>query len=150
MVIGSDGYEPIQTALVMTTTTVLELSADLLEDSQGFEFFWGSRIMNDVESIFSSVREKHPLPASVQLKNDLELITVSQYTVQMPNSNYDYDQCKELDGYIRHSVKKSVARKAELPTPSNDPVSQELVISRSEMDVLYDLAGYIMNSIDKH
>lgn len=76
--IGQKGnWKPFQTAVIMSTTTVLQLISFLLRD-RGFNYFLSSRLSQDcIENLFSVERLKIVIPNAFQFKNNLKLISIS-------------------------------------------------------------------------
>ena len=79
MKVGQDKkWKPFQSALLISTRSVLDLSDDLL--NKGFTFFLPARLTQDcLENLFSIVRLKNVIPNALQFKNNLKLIRISQY-----------------------------------------------------------------------
>jgi hypothetical protein len=51
--------------------------------------FTGNLTQCCLENIFSVVRSKHPVPTALQFKQELKLLSVSQYLKSIKNSSYD-------------------------------------------------------------
>ena len=77
--IGERGdWKPVQTRIIMSTTSVLEIQDELL--NAGYKFLLTSRITQDcLENLFSMVRLKNPIPSPLAFKYALKIISVSQF-----------------------------------------------------------------------
>lgn len=154
MKVGIDGrWKPFQTACIISTQTVLELSNYLL--SNGFTFFLPSRLTQDcIENLFSIVRMKNVIPNALQFKNNLKLITISQYMKTICKSNYDADDRQFLSDFLNillqnRSINSHVLTDSTYhfePQISNQRIS----INKTELNILYYIAGYIIVSIRKN
>ena len=72
----------------MSTTSVLSLQDELLDS--GFKSLLTSRLTQDcLESLFSMVRMKNPVPTPLAFKYALKSLCVSQY-LALPNRNASY------------------------------------------------------------
>lgn len=94
MEIGTpSAWKPIQTAVLMSTTSLLQLSEYLLNEI-GFQFVLSGRFTQDcIENLFSVIRIKNIIPNALQFKNNLkfELILVAHYMKNISNSSYFED-----------------------------------------------------------
>lgn len=90
--VGQAGrWKPFQTAVIMSTTTIIQLTSFLL-NHRHYDFFLPSRLTQDcIENLFSLVRMKNVIPNALQFKNNLKLISISQYMKSISNSNYEHD-----------------------------------------------------------
>jgi hypothetical protein len=103
--VGNRGvWKPIQTGVILSTLSVLELQ-DRLINSGNFKFLLTSRLTQDcLENLFSCVRSKNPTPTPLELKNNLRLLTVAQYLKGAENGSYDLDEGGfEADFLVDHS-----------------------------------------------
>lgn len=78
--VGKNGkWKPFQTAVIMSTTIILQLTLVLLRDRK-FNYFLLSCLSQDcIENLFSVIRLKNVIPNAFQFKNNLKLISISQY-----------------------------------------------------------------------
>jgi hypothetical protein len=108
--VGPEGnWKPVQTGVIMATTTVLQLQKDIL-DSGGIEYFMTSRLSQDaLENTFSIVRLKDALPTPKQVKYGLRNICISQFSKEQKGSNYDYDDCTFLTDFLAENAGKKTA-----------------------------------------
>lgn len=73
--VGNEGYfKLVQKGMIITTTSILELTNYLLEE-KGFEFVLTGRMTQDcAENLFFVVRSKNPVPNALQFKNYLKFL----------------------------------------------------------------------------
>ena len=65
-------WKPIQTGVIVSTTSVLEIQEDLLDN--GHKFLLTSRLTQDcLENLFSSVCLKNPVPSPLEFKYALKM-----------------------------------------------------------------------------
>lgn len=82
---------PFNVVLYMTTTSIIELVQYLINDRK-YKFVLTARFTQDcIENLFSSIRVKHPVPTSLQFKQNLKLIAISQYFKSPHTSSYEND-----------------------------------------------------------
>nr|ACJ50158.1 transposase [Glyptapanteles indiensis] len=88
------GWKPVQTGILLATTTVVSLHRDLVIDGK-MSYLLTARLTTDsVENLFSQIRgcgggDTNPGP--VQVRNIIRLISISQYLHTPKNTNYDVD-----------------------------------------------------------
>jgi len=96
IVIGDKKWKPVQAGLILSTKSMLSLQHDLLH-RHAVSFFLSSRVTQDcLENLFSCVRQKNPKPTPSQFKQNLRIITISQFSQYSPNQNYDDDEVDHL------------------------------------------------------
>ena len=147
------GWKPFQTSVLISTQTVLDLSAFLLLDRK-FKFFFTSRISQDcLENIFSTIRLKHVIPNAVQFKNDLKLIMMSRFMKNIKTSNYDNAGINFVSGFFEVLSKNKKLNKS-ISKEVNDsdfskilPVTNKFFFSFKEMNCIYWTAGYVIKTI---
>ena len=72
------GWKPLQTGIILTTQSVLEMVDELLTNEN--DFLMTGRLTQDcLDSLFSTVRLKTPTPMPVEFRNSLKIIAISQY-----------------------------------------------------------------------
>jgi len=145
---GRDSWKPIQSGILLSTTTVLDLYNELVETGN-YSFLMTGRLTQDcVENLFSSIRGKgdaHPSP--VLFRHNLRLISLSQYMSIVPASSYDTG-----DGTYFLDFLKSQPRRASEPPAVCDPedccfiqqhaFSKWQAMNNVDANVLYLLAGW--------
>lgn len=145
-------WKPYQTAILISTQTVIDLSQYLL--NRNFTFFFPSRLTQDcLENLFSIVRLKNVVPHAVQFKNNLKLICISQYMREVSKSNYDQDDRQFLSEFIEILEKNRSSQSHFIENITSQlPVitEREINISTIELNVLYYIAGYICDRIEKY
>lgn len=82
-------WKPSQTDSIIATSLILDIQQIFLED-KGFQFLLTSRFSQDcLENVFSVMRTKNIVPNALQVKNNLKLLSVSQYLRDVPKGSYD-------------------------------------------------------------
>ena len=155
MKVGKNGHwKPFQSALILSTKTVLELSCYLLEN--GFSFFLPCRLTQDcLENLFSVMRLKNVIPNALQFKNNLKLITISQYMKSVRGSNYDEDDREHLSQFLNvllqnrstssHFISDDSRKEIIIPN-----IERQISFNKEELNVLYYIGGYIISNIQKN
>lgn len=139
-------WKPSQTGAIISTTSILDIQNYLL-NSKDVTFVLTARFTQDcLENLFCAVRVKQPIPTAVQFRNNLRLITVSQFLKDVSQTSYDEDDREFLSGFL--DVIKTTATKYDLPQISNTPVCK-INLSNSENNSLYNIVGYIITSIKR-
>ena len=98
--IGPQGsWKPVQTGLVMATTTILEIQHDLL--SQGHKFVLTSHFTQDcLENTFSSIRLRNSVPTPVEFQYALWVVTVGQFLSPVHTGSYLEDGSDHLADFL--------------------------------------------------
>lgn len=101
LTIGNEGhFKPIQKGMIIITTSILQLTNDLLE-KRAFQFVLTGRMIQDyVENLFSVIRSKNPVPNALHFKNNLKLISVSLYKRPVSRGNYEEDDRDYVTGFL--------------------------------------------------
>lgn len=155
--IGKKGsFKPVQRGIVISTTSIINLTEYLINE-RSFQFIFTSRFTQDcVENLFSQVRRKNVIPDPLQFVHNLKLIAVAMYMMQVNNSNYQNDDQEYLTGFLEYlSEKKSNTRRnIQIKDFSNintvpDYKNCTIKLRILDMNSLYNIAGYIINSIIK-
>lgn len=152
MRVGNKGiFKPVQTGLIITTKSYIELTDYLLKERR-FLYVSGARFSNDfVENLFSNIRKKFPTPNALQFKQSLKHVTASQYLQELPNTNYETDNGALLADFLKRPVKKTVNEQSkEMPTLPPDLETKIIRLNNLELNSLYYLCGYIISSILKN
>ena len=142
-----ESWKPIQTAVILSTKSVLNLQNDIL--NEGHLFFLTSRLSQDcLENLFSCIRIKSPTPAPLQFKFNLRIISVSQYLKTAKNSNYDKDSatyCLDLT-----SFKQTEKNKKKSNEDIEDAMCEELAticLTLNEEKAFKNIAGYCVSQL---
>lgn len=153
--VGDKGYwKPWQTAVLISTTTVIELATYLL--SQGITYFVPSRLtQNCLENLFSVMRSLNVIPNALQFKHNLKLISISQYMKTTINSNYDQDDRTFLSGFLDILIKNRSEESnfllrnnpEDFIVVSPQPVTN---LNAHALNAFFYCAGYIISSIKKN
>lgn len=145
------GWKPVQTGILMSTRSVLNICSELLDDS--FQFLLTSRLTQDcVENLFSVVRSKNATPTSREFKYALRVICVAQFLHSVGSSNYDYDDREYLGELLPSNsmpAVKDVPDTALLENVNTLTVSATCDLNNLEKQSLYYLAGYCAQSLKK-
>lgn len=149
-------WKPMQKGLIIATTSALELQHYLIRE-KGFIYVLLGRLSNDkIENLFTTVRARQSKPTALEFKNNLKLITVSQYLKDPRNSSYDADDSICLSGFldvIKNSNKSyessSIDQESDFFTDiDNDNISIDEE-NNLMLHSLYYISGYIISSIAK-
>ena len=143
MKIGERGdWKPVQSGVLMATTSVLDIQEELLND--GYQFLLTSRLTQDcLENLFSVVRLKNSVP-SFQMCN----ISIAQF-LKPPggnHGNYQEDDREFAVDFLSQPVK--------LPRDP-EPEVNDIQISKAESEEelckaeLNSLVGYCVHSMKK-
>jgi len=151
--IGESGkWVPIQTGIVLTTTAILEIQVRLFAD--GFEFILTARFSQDkLENLFSQLRRRRPTPTAYEFENALKIVTISQFLYQVRGGSYEEDDAHYIaDFFSKNPTAKANFEEQEVEEnflsdlmENCDPADAQKI----EKDVLYNLVGYVIHSIQK-
>lgn len=160
-------WKPWKSAVMLATDAVLRLQDFFLREVR-FDYFLPGRLTQDcLENIFSQLRRRQMRPTALQVKDNLKLLTVSQYMTDVKNSSYEWDSCEWLTRFperLEDLAKKrkmeqenaNVANVAENQQPESSydvdeliDESENLVTRVSEENVVYYLAGMFMRQLSK-
>lgn len=146
MKIGSRGeWKSIQTGVIISTTSVLEVAEELLDAKH--KFLLTSRLTRDcLENLFSLVRLRKPVPSLHDFKYALKTISAAQY-LTLPNSgSYEKDDGEFLAEFLDTNLKVPHKSQASI---INFTRESEQDLAMTEKDSLYHLIGYCIHSIQK-
>jgi len=139
-------WKPVQSGIMLTTTSVLNICDDLLDDK--LDFLLTSRLTQDcVENLFSVVRSRKPVPSAREFKYALKLICVAQYLKPVRGSNYDLDD-REYLGDLLPPVIVPPEPEATVDL-TNVVITVDQLLCSAEEQSLYYLAGYCVQSLKK-
>lgn len=142
-------FKPVQSGIMITTSSIIDLTKYLLNERK-YVYVLTSRFSQDcLENLFSSIRVKHPIPNALQFKQNLKLLAISKYLKSPHTSNYDKDEGQIIDDFlsINNPKKlKKVEEYTEIPLNPKDNIH----IDNIELNILYNIAGYIISSIVKY
>ncbi|CAL1677325.1 unnamed protein product [Lasius platythorax] len=142
-------FKPVQKGMIITTTSILELTNYLLE-KRAFQFVFIGRMIQDcVENLFSVIRSKNPVPNALQFKNNLKLISVSLYVRPVSRSNYKENDRDYVTGFldVLDSKKKTKISDPKININAIKINLEEIPIFKEiDMNILYNIAGYTYNS----
>lgn len=117
-----------------------------------YKFVFCGRFTQDcIENLFSILRSKHSTLNALQFKNNLKLVTTSQYMRKVSSSNYEEDDREFLPDFLKilENLEKkdcSSATNTELPVTMS---AENVILSKTELNILNNVAGYIISSILK-
>lgn len=87
---GTGDFKPFQKGVIISINSVLEITNYLIED-KGYSYVLTGYLSQDiVENLFSILRAKHQIPNALQFKDDLKLVSVSQYMRNIEKSSYKF------------------------------------------------------------
>lgn len=132
---------------MITTSSIIDLTQYLAHERK-YQYVLTSRFTQDcVENLFSTIRVKHPTPNALQFQQNLKLIAISQYLKSSHTSNYDKDEGQIIDFVNIHKKIKPVEEHTEIVLPPK--TLHNIYIDNIELNLLYNIAGYIISSITK-
>ncbi|XP_073671126.1 transposable element P transposase [Paramisgurnus dabryanus] len=145
--IGQTGsWKPVQTGIVMATSTILSIQQDML--AQGHMFVLTSRFTQDcLENLFSCIRQRNPVPTPVQFHQALKSISVGQFLTTVKTGSYQEDDSILLADFLDPNAGDSSPgmRLEELMEHGDAPE-----LTKTETCALYHLTGYIVHKVIKH
>lgn len=149
--IGDKGYwKPVQTGVVMSTTSVLELQEELL--GSGHHFLLTSRLTQDcLENLFSVVRMKNPIPSPLEFKFALKIISMAQF-LKPPSASYRSYQDDDSDFAVDFLCQPLTMPSCDFPDLKELTISDKTSVeslSKAELNSLYYLGGYCVHSLKK-
>jgi hypothetical protein len=98
--IGNGIWKPIQTGVILVTTTLIEITQECLDDHH-FQFVLTGRLNQDaLENLCYVVRLKKPLPTPLDFRRALKQICVSQFLYVPMSSNYHIDDSEYLADFL--------------------------------------------------
>lgn len=153
-----NGFKPVQRGIIISTTSIIELTNYLIT-KKNFKFVLTSRFTQDcMENLFSQIRQKNVIPHPLQFSNDLKLVSIAMYMKCINNSSYDNDDRENLPGFVEYLsiikqknecesyLNNNVSNSDEIPPFNQNSISR---LSSLELNSLYNIAGYIIQSITK-
>lgn len=118
-------WKPWQASAILTTDSFLRLQQYFLRD-QKFDFFCGGRLTQDcMENVFTQLRQRQARPTALQAKDNLKLLSLSQYMNEVHNSSYDWDPGNWLTGITDHlsaTTKGDQKNQSEFAKPIDPPM----------------------------
>lgn len=126
---GKISWKPIQTGVIMATTTLLRLQEELVQGRR-LIYFLTSRVSQDaLENTFSVVRLKCPLPSAKQVRYALKNISISQFSKEQRNSSYEYADSDFLADFLKKRPKSEETPSVDMEMESDDELFQEMSVS---------------------
>lgn len=143
-------FKPVQNGIIITTSSIIELSNYLINE-RNYQYVLAGRFTQDcVENLFSSIRVKHPTPNALQFQQNLKLLVISQYLKLSQTASYDKDDGRIICDFLNYPKKKASETKAvEQCTAITLSPKDNIHIDNIELNILYNIAGYIIVSIIK-
>lgn len=148
MKVGDKGeWKPIQTGVILSTTSILGIQEELLD--KGHKFLLTSRLTQDcLENLFSSVRLKNPIPTPLAFKCALKLISIAQFLKTSHKGSYQQDDGDFLANFLDQPVTTpAVPAIAKINLSKSKSVPD---LCGAEMNSLHYLAGYCAHSVLKN
>lgn len=140
-------WKPSQRGIIISTENMRHLSQSLIY-SKNFNFLQTSRLTQDaVENTFSRVRVKGTVhPSALQALRAVRLISVSQFTKEVPRSNYAEDNDKFYLNFLSSPVKKG-ADKLLSNNVQENILLPKIDLHPLELDALHHFTGYVISKI---
>uniref|UniRef100_A0A147BVI5 Putative p-32 hm n=1 Tax=Ixodes ricinus TaxID=34613 RepID=A0A147BVI5_IXORI len=134
-------WKPIQTGVVLSTTSAMELQTMMVGDHQ-FEYLLFSRLSQDaLENLFSTIRLKNPVPRPKEFKSALRTVTLAQFL--RPSSHGSYTKA---DGELLVGLENSAPEDPDPP-----PLQPGLLdLDTAEQDSFEYLCGYAVQQVKKN
>jgi hypothetical protein len=158
--IGQKGWKPVQTGVILSTKSVLDLQKYFLDDCD-FKFFLTARLSQDcLENLFSCIRSRNPVPTSLEFKHHLRLITVAQYLKPSEYGSYEQDDGGLIADFL--DVKPVISQETDVSFADEvyvacAPFNVDDILSTQseefcvvELNCLYYVGGYVLSRICKH
>ena len=141
-------WKPFQTGVILSTTSIIQIAEELLD--AGHRYLLTSRLDQDcLENLFSVVCLRKPIPSPLEFKFALKLITTAQYLTHTTNS-YQQDEGELIAEFLQPMPSNTSDETDEIPPRieiTNQPSNK---INQAEMDSLFHLAGYCVQSVKKN
>lgn len=142
-------FKPVQCGIMITTTSIIELVQYLINDRK-YQFVLTARFTQDcIENLFSSIRVKHPVPTSLQFKQNLKLIAISQYFKSPHTSSYENDD-GQIIGDVFNKLKtiqdvNECTQTSDVETLNilDNVSNNNILLNNIELNILFNIAGYI-------
>lgn len=142
---GQGQWKPVQSGIILSTHSVLELAECLLPKQS---FLLTSRLTQDcLENLFSSVRYKNPNPTCREFRFALKTIMVAQFLAISTSGNYEQDDREYMAEFLDCSTVPPA-----IDTPDDVVLcmlEEGFEMSKDEANSLYYLAGYTLQSCRK-
>lgn len=138
-------FKPVQSGIVITTSSIIDLTQYLVHERK-YQYVLTARFTQDcLENLFSCIRVKQPTPNALQFKQNLKLIAISQYLKSPYSSNYNKDDGEIIGCSLNTHKAKTVEECTAIVLHPKD----NIYIDNIELNLLYNIAGYIISSIIK-
>lgn len=146
-------WRPIQTGLIISTTSVIEFATYCFEHLK-YEYLLTGRLTQDaLENLFCTVRIKQRKPSAVVFKNILKIISITQIVADPSNSSYDADDRTYINDFLE-IIKEFPENKNTIelsPCPNYVYTNySRSILTKYELLALYNLAGHILMKIEKN
>ena len=88
--IGDGRWKPVQTGIILSTLSVIDLSDEIL--AYDLEFLLTARLTQDcLENLFSTIRLKSSVPSPIEFRNSLKIVTVAQFLKTATRGSYNVE-----------------------------------------------------------
>lgn len=142
-------FKPVQSGIIITTSSIIELTQYLVHERK-YQYLLTGRLTQDyVENLFSTIRVKHPTPNALQFQQNLKLIAISQYLKSPQTSNYDKDEGQITGDFLNTLKKVKTVDECTKYTETVLHPKEKIHIDNIELNILYNIAGYLISSIAK-
>ncbi|KAH7963526.1 hypothetical protein HPB52_021293 [Rhipicephalus sanguineus] len=141
-------WKPSQAGLLISTTVVIRLQ-DILLNSEGYNFFLTSRLLQDcLENLFSIVRLKKPVPDAYDMKCTLKLACISQFLHTPTTTSYTVDDSEYLVDLLSNG--RRVLAEAETQEIDDSEIVFTEALTSTECSIVFHIAGFLMKGKKEH
>lgn len=150
-------WKPWQTASILCTNSILRLQYHFLYTEQ-YTVVYTARFTQDcLENIFSLLRFKQKRPTALQFKDNLRLLSVSQFMSEIPGASYEHHETpwlmnftariSDFEPYAYSSTKMTRDVEEYFEMGYSNDVFEDTVFDNSERNQIYHIGGYILRSV---
>jgi hypothetical protein len=145
------GWKPVQSHIIFCTKSMLEIQDHLINE-RNYQFLFTGNFTSDVaENAVSMIRMTNSTPNSVEVKNRLKHICISNFNRRISNSSYDHDDAQDLVELLLER-ESCVPESQEINDFSSFKWSASIPLAAFKshvLDVLYRMCGYVIVSLKK-
>ncbi|KAE8741924.1 hypothetical protein FOCC_FOCC012576 [Frankliniella occidentalis] len=144
------GWKPYQSNIIVATKAMLEIQRHLLDEKK-YQFIQTAAFSTDCnENINSQVRLSCPNPTPLEAKNRIKQITISQFSMDIKSSSYNFDGCEDfVDMLLRPNEPTEPSFDLDFDWSTIKWTDTVPVSAAHENDVLYRISGYIIITLMK-
>lgn len=106
MRVGQKGeFKPFQKGIIISINSIIEMTQYLIEQKSYRYVLTGFFSQDVVENLISVLRSKQVVPNALQVKQNLKLVSVSQYMRDVKKSNYEFEENEFLLDFLSEKRK---------------------------------------------